>query len=976
MRIEQFQTVNNDTKYKQYNTREKNITQRQIAKSSYTLQSKFNDHLIAFKARVDKGLNRFYETNKDRMPVTVQRYISSLDDKSRLTPIQAQQRAFSKLNDAKNVHDIKKYFEGEELFEELIEPENSKATRGILQSFKENAELLALSGESILKDNSDFTLYLVKKVFLEAKTIDEINKDLENDLNDEFKADFKFKHKDSKYVYSSTLKALGIKMPPFEYQQSLRYTKDGYSDLVGENISQAQRKFWDSLSPEERTARAKKSVEKFEAWWNSFTNNQKLDLIADQLTALDLLKDFKKQQRKETKNQPAAINETENPEPKQHTKVGSSKLSQDELFVRWATNNLKLFEANLSEAEKDTLHLKRMQRLVDRWANMTSAEKTDYISKMKSGSEPLRYTMIDAWNHSTDLIKDLSGFLREKQVFKPADLLYSTEQFSQFQSEIMTEFWANHPDYTITLGNNIRLSQQKIKMAIKQGTFEELKKQIMRDKNQRMKELAKFQIQQQYRQKPAAVSQLSQADERPDYMKDFMSLYSSHGRLGVSDMPEEYWKDFFDTVQEAPEDFVRIWTKQLRGEYVTPQEEEFSAKIRTTETPKSARISRAIETAMAFEAYNCLKNPAVFKLSTTDLKTILYNIQHGAEVVKIKSHQLNEFFEFPVKNRKIDPKNIAKRYHIFKEDIDESVMEEIKKNYFDAGEKSDELEAYLNTYGKTLTMLFSVNNNFSIGVKKALYEKFQNRLPENLKDVPCYFDVHGIEYENEIYQAKVKYEQKYDFISKHFTQLYFNEIARDLRASDNITADEFADQACKIRKNTSENIEMVVYPKTNLSVAIRLHTLIMEQALADVLYEATGNVDVYQMQFEELCNNIELFRLVKKFPSENRHYESYSLNKTIDISAKKRLNLSKIKELVNEYTNNVGEWVDKEGVISDEYSEQSKPADFEELLYSLNPDENMPEKDKAVIKRILKYGLKLKLTPPVEPHIAEAVAEG
>ena len=303
-------------------------------------------------------------------------------------------------------------------------------------------------------------------------------------------------------------------------------------------------------------------------------------------------------------------------------------------------------------------------------------------------------------------------------------------------------------------------------------------------------------------------------------------------------------------------------------------------------------------------------------------------------------------------------------------------MEEVKKNYFDAGEKSDELEAYLNTYGKALTMLFSVNNNFSIGVKKALYEKFKNRMPENLKDVPCYFDVHGIEYEDKISQAKIKCEQKYDYVPKHFIEKYFNEIAGQLRTSDNITADEFANQACKIRKNTSEHIQMAVFPKTNLQVPVRLYTLAVEQALADILYEATGNIDVYQMQFEELCNNIELFRLVKKFPSENRHYESYSLKKTVDISAKKRLNLSKIKELINEYINNVGEWINEEGAVGDTCHENVESADLEELLYALNPDENMPEKDKAVIKRILKYGLKLKLNPPVEPHIAEAVAEG
>ena len=46
-------------------------------------------------------------------------------------------------------------------------------------------------------------------------------------------------------------------MPAFEYQQSLRYTRDGYSDMVGETISKAQIEFWNALTSEERTSRAK-----------------------------------------------------------------------------------------------------------------------------------------------------------------------------------------------------------------------------------------------------------------------------------------------------------------------------------------------------------------------------------------------------------------------------------------------------------------------------------------------------------------------------------------------------------------------------------------------------------------------------------------------------------------------------------------------------------------------------------------------
>ena len=162
------------------------------------------------------------------------------------------------------------------------------------------------------------------------------------------------------------------------------------------------------------------------------------------------------------------------------------------MFKKWAANKLKIFEESLSEADKDSLHIKRMHRLVQHWSEMSPADRTDYISKMKSGSEPLRFAMIDAWNHSISLIKDLAAHLKANQIYKPADMLYSSQEFSRFQSQVMTEFWQNNPDYAAELGNNIIRSQAKINDAISHGTFEELKKQIMRDKNQRVKEMEQF----------------------------------------------------------------------------------------------------------------------------------------------------------------------------------------------------------------------------------------------------------------------------------------------------------------------------------------------------------------------------------------------------------------------------------------------------------------------------------------------------
>ncbi len=283
--------------------KQNNQTNLKNPKSLEIIPYNYNDHLLAFGARVDKGLDRFYEANKEKMPKTVRDYIENIDDKSKISPLEAQQKAYEFLEAAQTIDDIKETYPLEPLFKDLINPLESRATRGILNSVRENDELLNLSGQGVLKDKSNLTVYLVKKIFLEDKTIEEINQDLDKDLDEDFKADFKFKNAKAQYIYPSTLNSLGIKTPQSEYRQSLRYTRDGYSDMVGEKISEGQRLFWDSLSKEDRTARAKVSAQKFENWWSSLTKNQILDMIADQKSELDLLKEFKKFQRIEEKRQ-------------------------------------------------------------------------------------------------------------------------------------------------------------------------------------------------------------------------------------------------------------------------------------------------------------------------------------------------------------------------------------------------------------------------------------------------------------------------------------------------------------------------------------------------------------------------------------------------------------------------------------------------------------------------------------------------
>ena len=91
-----------------------------------------------------------------------------------LPPEQVMNQSFKYLNVIDNFSDVKSTYPDETLFENLHEA-NLKGRTGILSDIKIAKEM---SDTPLLKDGSDdFGMYLLKKIFLEGKTIKEINKD-------------------------------------------------------------------------------------------------------------------------------------------------------------------------------------------------------------------------------------------------------------------------------------------------------------------------------------------------------------------------------------------------------------------------------------------------------------------------------------------------------------------------------------------------------------------------------------------------------------------------------------------------------------------------------------------------------------------------------------------------------------------------------------------------------------------------------
>ncbi len=916
----------------------------------------YNDHLVSFGARVEKDINRFSDKNETLMPDTVKTFLKNHPDTND-SPMQVHQKAFAKLADCKAIDDIQKEFPNETLFKSLIPPEENNARVGIIKYHNDFAPLLEQDGKGILKTKENLTVYLVKKIFLENKTVEEINKDLDTDLDEDFKKVFLFHNEDAKYVHSSTLTALGIKAPHKDYRHSLRYTVGDYADQIGAKIKIGLDNFYDSLTDKEKTYRAKKSVTNFDNWWKTLTYKQKLIMLDDKEAELKMLQLYKQHKSKNTKKTKASSTTTSNNTPKKHVKIGSTTLANDELFKKWATFNLQIYRENLSDIEKNELKIIQARKMSNRWHDMSALERTEYISKMKAGQEPLRYAMIDAWNNCTDIIKDLSIHLKKNQIYKPSDLLYSTQEFSEFQSEVMSEFWATHPQHAEKLGEAIKAAHTRVENAQANGHFEELKREISREKTRRIKEIDAFKLN-QLNTDTKIIAQ--EADYMTEFRQAYMSTDTTNIRMKL--MPQAYIDDYFAAIKDGfNEEEIKLWTKNIRGEYLTEEEITTLKKISSSEPPSTFRMNRAIEAACANVLYDCTKDPRVFAIPHYEAKTAITQILRGEKIITLNPYNESEAFTIPILNRKIDKNKIASLYQNYKESLTPKEIENIIDSFFNVTDEATqkELEEILQKYGKAANIMFAERSAFPDNVKQAAYLKFTtsmnddlyqraNSLLENCKN--------PFAREAKIKRLNFLFSKRFDFIPKAILEKYATEFGKMLRLTN--ANDEMLTQI--ERKITSKRTDpkgmagIVIVPKYNFSVQNKLRMLAAEQVLAERLYEVTENPKVFTLQFEELCDNIECFNLIRKFPSETRHYPVGHLHEDIDLTPIGRIDLKNIAQEYIECINDViDNWLNKE--VAD--------TGFGKLLSlsdTLANGETNPKILENIIKRINLYHLRLK----------------
>ena len=270
-----------------YNKQHKKLDNNLSISNNFQIQNLYPSsyYLLSFQARVEKDLDSFIKRNETNLPYSIKAYVENLstEQKNAMTPLEAQRNAFEYLTICESVQDVKEAYPKEPLFQNLKEVDQVKSNRGLLYDIRFAKDELSESGERLLNTEDDsLTVYLLKKIFLEGKTIAEINDDLDKDINEAFKKE------DKNYILSSTLSALGIDLPSVSYLNSLRYTREGYSDFMGEKISQR----WKDMTDEQKQAiisshsvalpqERKNELAKFSKQrWNNLTPEQKIDQIA------------------------------------------------------------------------------------------------------------------------------------------------------------------------------------------------------------------------------------------------------------------------------------------------------------------------------------------------------------------------------------------------------------------------------------------------------------------------------------------------------------------------------------------------------------------------------------------------------------------------------------------------------------------------------------------------------------------------
>ena len=210
-----FITPKNNTN----NLKQQNSTSKSVQSGTYN-PLYYRDYNINFKARLFRTPANFYAQpfNQTGMPKTMKDYLNDdYEDRQNIPPAQMMKIVFEPIKMADTLEDVKEIFPDEPLFDNLTTTPKRKARTGVI------AEIDLMKDENTkLFKNSDDTLglYLLKKIYLEGKSLKEINKDFQNDISPDFNG--------LSPIDYTTITAYGIKMPNQGFWKSFLATREDF----------------------------------------------------------------------------------------------------------------------------------------------------------------------------------------------------------------------------------------------------------------------------------------------------------------------------------------------------------------------------------------------------------------------------------------------------------------------------------------------------------------------------------------------------------------------------------------------------------------------------------------------------------------------------------------------------------------------------------------------------------------------------
>ncbi len=221
-----FNVINFTPKHKRQDNTTSPLVARDTQLKEYSPVA-YQDFNVSFGERLFRTPQNFYEQdfNEKNMPKTLHEYIYEGVDtnfKRTIPPAQAMKEAFGKINFAKDLDTVKLMFPDEPLFANLSSTPNKKSREGLLgmiNLLKDDPEYKANNRTLFKNGQDDLGMYILKKIYLEGKTLKEINKDFARDVSVHYK---------SYDIRPQDYAAFGIRFPEKPFWKSFIATREDF----------------------------------------------------------------------------------------------------------------------------------------------------------------------------------------------------------------------------------------------------------------------------------------------------------------------------------------------------------------------------------------------------------------------------------------------------------------------------------------------------------------------------------------------------------------------------------------------------------------------------------------------------------------------------------------------------------------------------------------------------------------------------